>query len=155
MEIAAAQCGSMPIYNLTFTLGVVVICRERQCTRVSQKGETQSLERQQTRPAAQHVISPLAWTLLTASGSGPPSPLGSQLTIPAELNRAVMELAPEARGEPNRSTRARFRTINAEGDRRPSRVGAATETNPARAARRSAIAPSPYPSGLLRFAISS
>jgi hypothetical protein len=114
MEIAAAQCGSMPIYNLTFTLGVVVICRERQCTRVSQKGETQSLERQQTRPAAQHVISPLAWTLLTASGSGPPSPLGSQLTIPAERNRAVMELAPEARGDRAAENQTAARVLDSE-----------------------------------------
>ena len=46
MEIEAAQCGSMPIYNLTFTLGFVGTCRERSCTRVSQNGGTQSLERQ-------------------------------------------------------------------------------------------------------------
>ncbi|MET4386688.1 hypothetical protein ABIB73_002433 [Bradyrhizobium sp. F1.4.3] len=42
-----------------------------------------------------------------------------------------------------------------EGDRCPSLVSAATETNPARAAARLPIAPSPCPSGLLRSALSS
>ena len=37
------------------------------------------------------------------------TPLESQLTIPSELHRAVMELA----GEPSRSTRAGSRTMNA------------------------------------------
>src|SRR5205085_187381 len=87
-------------------------------------------------------------------------PLESQLMIPAELHRAVMELAPEARRDRAtvNQTAARVpdperRTL--EGDRWPSCVGAATETNLARVARRLAIALSLYPSGLIRFAISS
>lgn len=45
-------------------------------------------------------------------------PLESSLTIPAELHRVVMELAPEERrdraaGEPGRSTRPRSRTMSA------------------------------------------
>lgn len=44
-------------------------------------------------------------------------PMESQLTIPAELHRAVMEIAPEVRrdrrGEPSRSPLAGSRTMNA------------------------------------------
>ncbi|MGY2930567.1 hypothetical protein ACVWZ6_000169 [Bradyrhizobium sp. GM6.1] len=59
------------------------------------------------------------------------------------------------RGEPSRSTRTRSRSINVWRGSWPLLVDAATEANPARAARRLPIAPSPYPSGLVRFAISS